>query len=51
MTQKIATLRDLESWWSIDDVMKTYAMLDLNSDIAQERRKKAKDVNRKIATN
>lgn len=40
VNQKIVTLRDLESWWSLDDVMKVCAVIELNADIAKERRKK-----------
>lgn len=48
VAQKIVTLHDLETHWSLEDVLKVCAILEFKEDIANERRKKAANVNRKI---
>jgi hypothetical protein len=47
---KIATLEDLENNWSLDDMMRAHAFLEMRSDIMEEQRKAA-NVNRKISPN
>lgn len=41
--EKVATLSEIETLWSLDDVMRANALLDMKSDIAEvERRKQAR---------
>lgn len=43
--EKIATLEELEKSWSLDDVMRVLAILEMRSEEITEQRK-VKDVNR-----
>lgn len=47
--EKIATLEELENYWSLDDVMRVHALLDMRSSMEYEIRR-AKNVNRKITS-
>lgn len=46
MVSKIASLRDLETFWCINDAMKAYAMLEFNSDMERDHRKKAEELHK-----
>lgn len=38
--EKIATLYELENYWSLDDVMRAVALLDFKADVQSENAKK-----------
>ena len=38
----IATLKELETVWSIDDVNRANAILDMRADLAEDARRRAK---------
>lgn len=50
MIEKIATLRDLETWWSLDDILRANALIEFRTDLVIEQRKKAHG-NRKRTAN
>jgi len=51
VTQKIVSLKELETFWSLEDVLKAYAILQFTEDLSIERRKKAQNVNSKKSFN
>lgn len=40
---KLASLQDLETFWSLDDLLKVNALLDMKSEIANTQKQKAID--------
>lgn len=50
IVEKIATLKELETYWSLDDVLRVHALLDMRSSMEFEIRR-AKNGNRKITAN
>ena len=40
ITEKIATLQELETFWSLSDLMKCHATLEFKNEISTERIKK-----------
>lgn len=49
VAEKIATLKDLETFWSYDDLQRAIAFLEIKSSYNQENLK-AQNVNRKITS-
>ena len=47
--QKVATLEELENYWSLDDVIKMHALLEMQEAMEIEHRRAANG-NRKITT-
>lgn len=42
MHQKIATLRDIETFWSLDDAFKMFALMDFKQDLEEQHKKESK---------
>lgn len=40
MTEKIATLQEIEIHWSLDDVLRAHAFLHIRESMIEEKRKK-----------
>jgi len=46
VTQKIVTLHDLETIWSLDDVMRALALLNMKNDVESDDLEKMNDSQR-----
>ena len=49
IVEKVATLEELETYWSLDDVMRVHALLDMRASMEFEARRAANG-NRKITS-